>query len=222
MKPALFPRIAVIAALLIGAGAPAASAGSLRCAQAEIRNALQTVVTLRRRTELRLLMGAARGVLIVPQYSRGGFVFDGSGGDGVFLRHKPDGSWSDPAFYHVGAIRFGRSGGGTLGPVVFLLMSRKAVARFTGGGRFSLGADTGLRVEGYSPNRLPARADDVIVWYDFTGLRGGGPMRASGLLWDKTRTRAFYGDYSLTPHALIRSGPRTRRGEALQRALPNT
>src|SRR5512147_897929 len=50
----------------------------------------------------------AKGVLIFPQVLKGGFIWGGSGGTGVFLaRDERTGSWGEPAFYTIGSVTFG-------------------------------------------------------------------------------------------------------------------
>ena len=48
-------------------------------------------------------MRNAKGVLIVPQLVKGGFIFGGSGGSGVLLVKGDGNIWSDPAFYTMGS-----------------------------------------------------------------------------------------------------------------------
>jgi lipid-binding SYLF domain-containing protein len=70
----------------------------------------------------------AKGVLIFPQVIKGGFIWGGSGGTGVFLaRDERTGNWSEPAFYTVGSVTFGLQIGGEASQVVMLAMTQKAI-----------------------------------------------------------------------------------------------
>ena len=70
----------------------------------------------------------AKGVLIFPQVIKGGFIFGGSGGTGVFLaRDEKTGKWSEPAFYTLGSVVFGLLIGGEASEVVMLAMTQKAI-----------------------------------------------------------------------------------------------
>ncbi len=70
----------------------------------------------------------AKGVLIFPQVIKGGFIFGGSGGTGVFLaRDERTGNWSEPAFYTLGSVIFGLLIGGEASEVVMLAMTQKAI-----------------------------------------------------------------------------------------------
>ena len=53
-------------------------------------------------------LGDSKGVLIVPQLLKAGFIFGGSGGRGVVLIRDPKtGKWSQPGFYSLGSVSFG-------------------------------------------------------------------------------------------------------------------
>src|SRR3546814_7896369 len=77
--------------------------------------------------ELPKFIKAAKGILIVPQLVKGGFIIGAEGGSGVFLARGTDGSWSPPAFYTLGAGSIGLQIGGEVKEVVFVMMSDKAV-----------------------------------------------------------------------------------------------
>src|SRR3546814_17845950 len=77
--------------------------------------------------ELPKFIKAAKGILIVPQLVKGGFIIGAEGGSGVFLARGTDGSWSPPAFYTLGAGSIGLQSGGEVKEVVFVMMSDQAV-----------------------------------------------------------------------------------------------
>ena len=49
----------------------------------------------------------AKAIFIVPSLFRGALIFGGAGGSGVLIVKKPDGTWSEPAFYTMGSASFG-------------------------------------------------------------------------------------------------------------------
>ncbi len=54
----------------------------------------------------------ARGIFIVPQMLRGGFIIGGSGGSGLLLAlDEATSQWSYPAFYSMGSVSFGFQAG---------------------------------------------------------------------------------------------------------------
>src|SRR5579862_9519850 len=48
------------------------------------------------------LLARSKAVMIVPELSKGGLIVGGQGGAAVLVVKRPDGSWSDPAFYSIG------------------------------------------------------------------------------------------------------------------------
>ncbi len=70
----------------------------------------------------------AKGVLIFPDMAKGGLIFGGSGGTGVFLvKDEKIGEWSEPAFYTAGSITLGLQFGGETAEVVVAAMTQNAV-----------------------------------------------------------------------------------------------
>ncbi len=116
----------------------------------------------------------AEGVLIFPQIIKGGFIFGGSGGTGVFLaRDKKTGDWSDPAFYTVGSVTFGLQIGGEAAEVIMLAMTPKAVDSLLSSS-FKLGGDASVAL-GPIGGGAKAQADIPSVTADFlTFAKGKG------------------------------------------------
>jgi len=116
----------------------------------------------------------AEGVLIFPQVIKGGFIWGGSGGTGVFLaRDKKTGSWSEPAFYTMGSATFGLQIGGEAAEVIMLAMTPKAVDSLLSSS-FKLGGDASVAL-GPIGGGAKAQADIPSVTADFlTFVKGKG------------------------------------------------
>jgi lipid-binding SYLF domain-containing protein len=70
----------------------------------------------------------AKGILIVPSLLKAGFIFGGSGGQGVMIvNDAKKGQWSQPAFYTIGSVSFGLQIGGEAAEVIMMLRTQKAV-----------------------------------------------------------------------------------------------
>jgi len=69
----------------------------------------------------------ARAVLIFPRVVKASLIFGGEGGNGVMVVRAPDGSWSDPAFYSLGAPSVGLQIGYQEATVVLFFMEDQAV-----------------------------------------------------------------------------------------------
>jgi lipid-binding SYLF domain-containing protein len=116
----------------------------------------------------------AKGVLIFPQVIKGGFIWGGSGGTGVFLaRDKKTGHWSEPAFYTIGSVTFGLQIGGEAAEVIMLAMTPKAVDSLLSSS-FKLGGDASVAL-GPIGGGAKAQADLPSVTADFlTFVKGKG------------------------------------------------
>jgi len=108
----------------------------------------------------------AKGVLIFPQVIKGGFIWGGSGGTGVFLaRDERTGKWSEPAFYTVGSVTFGLQIGGESSEVVMLAMTQKATDSMFSSS-FKLGGEASVAL-GPVGGGAKAQADLPSVTADF-------------------------------------------------------
>jgi lipid-binding SYLF domain-containing protein len=108
----------------------------------------------------------AKGVLIFPQVIKGGFIWGGSGGTGVFLaRDERTGNWSEPAFYTVGSVTFGLQIGGEASEVVMLAMTQKAIDSMFSAS-FKLGGEASVAL-GPVGAGAKAQADVPSVTADF-------------------------------------------------------
>ena len=108
----------------------------------------------------------AKGVLIFPQVIKGGFIWGGSGGTGVFLaRDERTGKWSEPAFYTVGSVTFGFQIGGESSEVVMLAMTQKATDSMFSSS-FKLGGEASVAL-GPVGGGAKAQADLPSVTADF-------------------------------------------------------
>ena len=119
----------------------------------------------------------AKGVLIFPQVIKGGFIWGGSGGTGVFLaRDKKTGDWSDPAFYTIGSVTFGLQIGGEAAEVIMLAMTPKAVDSLLSSS-FKLGGDASVAL-GPIGGGAKAQADIPSVTADFLSFVKGKGLYA--------------------------------------------
>jgi lipid-binding SYLF domain-containing protein len=108
----------------------------------------------------------AKGVLIFPQIIKGGFIWGGSGGTGVFLaRDERTGNWSEPAFYTLGSVTFGLQIGGQASEVVMLAMTQKAIDSLLSSS-FKLGGDVSVALGPFGAG-AKASADIPSVTADF-------------------------------------------------------
>ncbi len=89
-------------------------------------------------------LGDSKGVLIVPQLLKAGFVFGGSGGRGVVLVRDPKtGNWSQPGFYSLGSVSFGLQIGAESSEVIIQIRTQRGLESIYGTS-FKLGGDTSV------------------------------------------------------------------------------
>jgi SH3 domain-containing YSC84-like protein 1 len=170
----------------------------------------------------RELLGKAKAVMVVPELLKAGFFFGGEGGTGVLLARRADGSWSDPAFYIVGAASFGLQIGVETAEVVFFVLSEKALRAWMED-EVKLGTKAGLTVLTIGSNAEAAattNADiDVVAWSRtkgaFAGLTLEGSLIKPRHEWNET----YYGR-PVKPEAIVFSeGVGHARTIALRDAL---
>jgi lipid-binding SYLF domain-containing protein len=120
--------IATVLAALIGLMMPGSADAQSDEPQALVDKARITIESFAEDPEMgvmRKLIKQAHGVLIIPQFLKGGFIIGGSGGSGVLLGRN--GQWSDPAFFTMGGGSIGFQIGAQVSEVVLLMMTRRAV-----------------------------------------------------------------------------------------------
>jgi lipid-binding SYLF domain-containing protein len=71
----------------------------------------------------------SRAVLIFPHVVKASVLFGGEGGNGVMVARAPDGSWSDPAFYSLGAPSVGLQVGYQRASIVVFIMDQATLDR---------------------------------------------------------------------------------------------
>ena len=86
----------------------------------------------------------ARGLIIVPELYKGGFIVGGSGGRAVFLiREQTTGEWIGPSFYTLGSGNIGFQIGGQMAEVMIMVMTQNGVENMYSS-TFKLGGDASV------------------------------------------------------------------------------
>jgi lipid-binding SYLF domain-containing protein len=114
----------------------------------------------------------ARGVFIVPQMLRGGFIIGGSGGSGMLVaRDNKTNEWSYPAFYTMGSVSFGLQIGADASEIILMIMTEKGInAMLTT--EFKLGGDVSVAA-GPIGGSAKAQTADILAFGRSKGLFGG-------------------------------------------------
>lgn len=239
MDPRQFAPVALAAALALTAGMHAHATPDLLLAQNDparsdteaaepedrndaiesLNEAKQVIGKMEADSRLKKLMGQAKGVFIVPQYTKAGLGIGGEGGAGVMVANN-NGEWSSPAFYDLGGISVGAQAGVETGAVALLLMTDKAVANFREKNTFSVDAEAGLTIAKYNAQaNITVGRDDVVMWTDTQGAFIGGTVGASDIRFDDDENAALYKP-GVTAADILGGKVKSEEGATLTAALP--
>ena len=170
----------------------------------------------------RQLLHRARAVLIVPRLYKGGFIVGGEGGTGVMLVHGSGNTWSDPAFFAIGAASFGLQAGLEQSETVLFVMTQRGLDALLRD-QFKFGAQAGIAfanlgsgVEGAIGGASPP---DIVVWSSSSGVYAGISLDGSVLRAQPDDDRAYYGRPVTTRDILFGRGGVAPHAMALRRAL---
>ena len=151
-------------------------------------------------------MRGARGIIVLPSVVKAGFVGAAEVGNGVLLARGADETWSDPAFYTLGAASVGLQIGIQNTEMVFILKSDRAV-RSVIANQGKLGADLGLSVglvgAGMEVSTTTNLGVDVIALSNaIVGAYGGASFEGAVLARRTDLNAAYYGA-GATPQAIV-------------------
>lgn len=197
--------------IILGLTSPqVARASDTADAEALVTKARLTLENFRRDPEmasLRRLARTARGLLIMPQLVKGGFIVGGSGGNGVLIaREGVDQPWRGPAFYTVGGVSFGLQIGAEFSEVVMLAMSNRGMTTLLSSS-VKLGADANIAIGPVGAGAEAATAGlsaDLLVFSRSKGLYGGVSLQGAVVSTRDKLNHAFYGQPVSTTDILIR------------------
>ena len=148
---------------------------------------------------------SAKGIYIVPQLVKGGFILGAEGGSGVFLARGTDGSWSSPTFYTLAAGSLGLQIGAEVKEAVFVFMSDKVVDAMLSS-EFKLGADASITVgpmgRGVEASRSTDFSADIYAFSKSVGLFGGGALEGAKFFERESLNTQYYGN-TATARAIV-------------------
>ena len=146
------------------------------------------------------ILQRARGIVVIPNLIRGGFLFGGRRGRGVLSIRSANGEWSNPAFVTLTGGSFGAQFGAESADVVLVFANDRAVRNISGG-KFTLGGDA-TAIAGplgrRSQTAVTGRAE-VYVYMHSRGLFAGAAFEGTRLDVDQEASAAFYRNTSGRP-----------------------
>ena len=154
-----------------------------------------------------------KGLLIVPNLLKAGFILGGSGGSGVLVaRDAKTGNWSQPAFYTVGSVTFGLQIGGEAAEVIMMIRTQKAMdALHTT--EFKLGGDASVAAGPVGTGAQSAVTADVVSFAKAKGLFAGLNLEGSIIKVSADSNKAYYGK-AVSPVDIIVKNAASNKGSA--------
>jgi len=147
-------------------------------------------------------LNRARGVLIVPQVVRAGFIFGGSGGRGVLVAR--DGrTWAGPAFYDLVTASVGFQAGVDVSEVVVVVMTEKGLNSLLSPS-FKIGVDASIAAGPVGASAGTTVTADLVAFARSKGVYGGLNLDGTVVNTNNAWNGAYYGSNVLAPDILVR------------------
>jgi lipid-binding SYLF domain-containing protein len=215
--------LVVLVVLAWGPGRPAVAASIGEELVEESRFSIERMLADPSLSELRPYVEKARGVLIIPELVKGGFILGAEAGSGVLLVRGSDGSWSNPAFYTLAAGSIGLQFGGQVSEVVFTLMNDGAVQAMLDH-EFKLGADASVAFgpygKGVEASTTTNLSEDIYAFSRSVGLFGGGGLEGAKLIARRELNDEYYGAAAAPRAVVIQRTFFNPHADKLRAALP--
>ncbi len=164
-------------------------------------------------------MANAKGVFIVPQLVKGGFIFGGSGGSGVLLSKGDGNIWSDPAFYTMGSGTLGLQIGVEVSEIILMVMTDKGIdALLTSS--FKLGGDVSIAA-GPIGAGAKAQTADIFAFSRTKGIYGGINIEGAVIKTRNSWNNAYYNEVTSPRKILIEGSATNPHADDLRTAVAN-
>lgn len=161
----------------------------------------------------------ARGIFIVPQMLRGGFIIGGSGGRGLLLAQDANsGKWSSPAFYSMGSVSLGLQIGADASEIILLIMTERGLNAMLSTD-YKLGADVAVAA-GPMGASAKAQTADILAFGRSQGIYGGVSLEGAAISPLDDWNRQYYGKPVQLFDILINQKWHNRQAETLRQLLP--
>lgn len=174
-------------------------------AQVTVDRAKATVTAFAADSKMEWLTGNisnAKAIMVLPSSLQGGFIFGGSGGNGVLLARGSwvDG-WSYPAFYTMGSVSFGLQIGGQVSEIVLMIMTDRGIDRLLTS-TFKLGGDVSVAA-GPVGAQAKAQTVDVLAFARTKGLYGGINIEGAVIKIRNGWNEAYYQTPGVRPRDIL-------------------
>ncbi len=164
-------------------------------------------------------MGNAKGVFIIPQLVKGGFIFGGSGGSGVLLVKGKGNIWTDPAFYTMGSGTFGFQIGVEVSEIILMVMTDRGVNAMLNSS-FKLGGDVSIAA-GPIGAGAKAQVADILAFSRTKGAYAGINLEGAVIKIREGFNNAYYGEKATPRTILIEQTSTNPHADELRNAVAN-
>jgi lipid-binding SYLF domain-containing protein len=216
--------VGALALLALVAGVTPVRADDLRESQKLVTDAAYTAEAFGTDANMepfRDLAKKARGMLVVPQLVRAGFIIGGSGGTGALVVRDEKGAWSQPAFYTVGGASFGFQAGVDSSEVIMLCMTERGVNSLLAT-QVKLGGDVSVAVGPVGAGvkgETAGLSADIITFSRSKGLYGGISLEGAVVAIRGKLNDAYYGKKVDPTDILIRRSVSNPASASLDKAV---
>jgi lipid-binding SYLF domain-containing protein len=159
--------------------------------------------------------------MIFPRLVKASLIVGGEGGNGVLVARRPDGSWSDPAFYSLGSPSIGLQVGYQQATVVLFIMDQSTLEH-TLNTSIALGGKAGVSLGNVDDNggtKGGVATANIYQLVDAEGAFAGLSLDGYVIGARSGQNLAYYGK-SVTPREILIDGSVQRAdASALDRAL---
>lgn len=199
MKQSLARLSAVFCLLLAGFADVGTAHAELDKQQAVVDKAKLAVEALAAQTDMgqfRRLLAVSRGVVVIPQFLKAGFIVGGAGGHGVLLARNDAGEWSSPVFYTIGEVSIGLQIGAQSKELILVIMTEQGLDAILenqvqlGAGVSAAVGPVGKDLGASTTTNLDA---DIFSFANTAGLFIGASVEGSILDAKEDWNRAYYG-----------------------------
>ncbi len=147
-------------------------------------------------THLRQWVKSSRGVAVISNLLKAGFMLGAEGGQAVVLARDPKNGWSAPAFYAVGAGSIGLQVGIQSAEVILLIASDDALRSMVET-KIKFGADLSVAAGpmgvGIGGATTPDLGADILSYALTRGVFLGVAVEGAVLAEEDALNRAYYG-----------------------------
>lgn len=151
----------------------------------------------------------SKGVLVIPNYYKAGFILGGSYGDGVLLKRQSEASFGDPAFYRMTAGSVGLQAGMDVSEIVFMILTDKGLEAVLND-EFKIGANVGISVGSFGAGAEAATTtnagNDIVAYSLSAGLFAGASFEGAIIRPRKDWNASVYGVNNDEPRVIVERG----------------